>query len=980
MKKLTCIYSLIFAINTFAGEFYIYHSPQSSVPGEKIYSGIELAQMKRLGIDYQVTKITTDKTLEEVSKEYSHLKVEPVQNFELYDYSNFQWHLNNPGGTITRRITDIDVVEIQATAGEDIQNIADQDQQNKKVRVAVIDSGVDTNHPELKDLIVTKPSECAALQTYKACLSDRNTDNEQCQAQFANIDTDGDGYPLDCQGWSVTNTAYPGVDITGNPEINDEVGHGTHIAGIIAAPKDGIGINGIADNIEILPVQVAMNSATDNPIDNIAKGVLYALENNAQVINLSLGWRFQFETTLMRDVIKAAIDSGVAVVVAAGNDAHSDMSYPCAYDDVICVGASDQTGNLASFSNRGTSVDIIAPGVEILSTWPTNIRSRLFTQDYNYEYMSGTSQAAPIVTGLVAKLMSRGWSSNQAKIKLFKGAREKREKSDIRFGNIDYARALQADPSNFLYPAQKEAALILYKNTPANKVRIKIKNLGLKQNNVPIRLESQSDDITVLAPTTRISKIEQDEIFEIDFDLQIKNYLESEHRFTLYLGNEKFTIRANIVRVIRPESDESNIESVIINGVIDDQAVLRPFEDVNTQSAKPDFLTVTQKNNTTTVNIVAFQAGHYSVSRNLPIRDVNPVFLNFSKVDLELDGSHDYVVTYVVSDREGNKTSKFLAFNADLTPKRIFITPGNQYDNEKTFLPGKFKWLLKNGLMRPYWIGFGENGSEISRSPWEPAGNTTSNYVYYLDSEKGLQHESLDTDHIPLHFLYQSGSEMAQGEAYFLASKGVGFLKEYHLYKVSDGELTAKKIQLNNFFDVFEPRPLPLLRDDFTESSHGFFNESSNGGSQIILSTYVEQGRLENEVIRLENIFESENIKFIKTVSDKTIFYQTEHKIAVFDRDNSQHYYRESKVNASRRRLEPLDSLEALYMPSREAPNFTSEILYYQPERGLVSLAAFRILTIGGCENLGKIKFGEQESLGFICAKDQKLLFLPIEL
>ncbi|MAZ47067.1 MAG: hypothetical protein CME65_00800 [Halobacteriovoraceae bacterium] len=974
--------ALLFTSNLLAADFYVYHPVDQSIHGGKtIYSKHELKSLQNLGIHYQVSRISSDKNIKDLKAKYPNYKLEPVQNIEFYDYRSYQWYLNNPGGVITRRITDIDTQEIQAVAGEDIQNLHDTSEQTTKIRVAVIDSGVDISHPELRHLIVKKDEECQLLQEYKQCLSDRSRENSECHQDFATRDSDGDGYPLDCHGWSVTNSSYPGVEVTGNPEMDDQIGHGTHIAGLIAAPKDGTGINGISDNVEILPVQVAMNSATDNPIDNIAKGVLYALKNGAKVINLSLGWRFQFETTLMRDMIRLANQQGVAVIVAAGNDAHSDISYPCAYDDVICVGAHDQTGKLASFSNRGTSVDLIAPGVDILSTWPTQIRSRLFTQDYNYEFMSGTSQAAPLVSGMVAKLMSRGFSANQAKIKLFKGARDKKEKSDIRFGNVDYKKALSAKPDYFLYPAHKEAALILYKTEAENNIRIKIKNLGQTQTQIPVELISSSSDIIVQNSQKTIAQIDSNETIEIDFGLTIQSYLESEQRFTLKLRDDEFIVRANIVRVIRPnlkEDEQVQIES--LEGDLGQNTILRPFEQITEPSSRPDFLAVTTENNTSSIAILAFDGEEYKLGRKLTLRDVNPVFLNFSKLDVDIDGSQDYIVTYVVTDRDGNKTSKFIAFKEDLTPKRIFIAPNNQYDNKKTFLPGKFKWLKKSDRFVPYWIGFGENGTETPASPWEPARNPTSNYVYYLDPELGLQNESINEEIIPLHFLYQSKQELAAGRAFFIGSEGVGFLKNYILFEVYNGVISQTNVELNQFFDLFEPRPLPLVDLSETHSSHGFFNESSNGGSQLIFKTYLQDKNLRSELIRLSNIFENENIKFVKTVGENTVFYQTDHKIAVFDRESESHFYRESKVNATRRRFEPISHFEGLYLPAREAPNFTSEVFRYIPDRGIVSLASFRTLAIGGCESIGKIASNDSESLAFVCAAENQIIFLPLSL
>lgn len=955
------------------GEYYLYHKAEEKFAGTPVFSKQELNYLKSKGIDYQVTKIESDLPITKLRAMYGK-NIEPVQFFDLHNYTEYQWYLNNTGEILERRITDIDVETFQATAGEDIQNIDDASEQTQKIRVAIIDSGVDTKHPDLQGVIVTKEKECETLAQYKACLADSNRKNEECHAEFTSIDNDGDGYPLDCQGWSMTNTAYPESNVTGNPEIFDNEGHGTHVAGIIAANKNNIGIDGISDNIEILPVQVSMNSSAANPVDNIAKGIIYAMKNNAKVINLSLGWRFQFETKLMRDTIKTAISSGIAVVVAAANDSHSDISYPCAYDDVICVGAHDQTGKLASFSNRGTSVDIIAPGVDILSTWITTKRSRKFTPDDNYEYMSGTSQAAPIVSGVVAKLMSRGFTANQAKIKILKGAREKLEKSDIRFGNLDYKSALKASTDNFLYPAHKEAALIVYKNTPENNIRIKIKNLSQEQTEIPIELKSLDKRIEVITPKATIDSITENETKEIDFSLNIKDYSEAEHRFELLIRDQKFIVRANIVRVIAPDLDDPSLISFELNGELSATATLRSFENHSSIDQNLDFFAVTNKKNQTLINIVKFNGTSYTVGRTLPIRDANPVFLNFSKVDLDKDDKIDYVITYVTSDKDGNKTSKFLLFNHDLTPKRAFIAPENKFDNQKTFLPGKFKWIDVGTRYVPTWVGFGERGTDVFQSPWESPLNPTNNFVYYLDPEKGLQNFLFPKDETPLHFLYQSEEEKDKGVAYLISFSGNGFVKDYKIFKVARQLSQVSQLEMSHYYDLFEPRPLPL---DINTSS-AFFNESSNGGSQIIFTIKNPKAPKTN-FIRLPNIFERENIQFVKSIHDDFIFYQTDHKVAVFNRATNSHYYRESKVNTMHRRYVSLETIPALFLPAKQSPSYMGELLKVDQQGNIQSSAAYRTLSIRGCEEIELVKIDTKEFLSYTCLNSQKILLLPIE-
>lgn len=962
----------IFSMPLYAEEYYAYH--QENIPQElaavEVYTEKEYHMLRGLGIYYRLSKFNSDLELIELQKKYS-FKIERLQSVELFNYKNFQWYLNNKGGNLTRWITDIDTETVQTVAGEDIQ-LSSHIEEKSPVKVAVIDSGVDVKHPDLKHAIIRTESECKALAEYKACLADREQENETCHTNYATQDTDGNGYPLDCQGWSMTNAAYPGVKVTGNPEIVDNIGHGTHIAGIIAAAKDNKGINGISSKAKIIPIQVALSSASDSPIDNIAKGVLYAIQNQAQIINLSLGWKFQFDSKLMRDMVKAANQRGILIVVAAGNDSHSDISYPCAYDDVICVASHDQTGKLSSFSNRGTSVDLIAPGSDILSTWPTNLRSRLFTQDYNYEYMSGTSQAAPIVSGALAAFISHGLTPAQARISLLKGARSKLAKSDIRYGNLDMNQALKIKDFNFIYPLNKEPYIVTYKNSEENQVRVKIKNYGLAQSDISLSLESLTPGVTVVKNQIRIKEFKANDIQELDFALNIEDYQESELRFKLKVAKTEYIIRANIIRLIHPEIADREIEHISIDGQVDNDTILRPFENFDTDDAV-DFLAVTSKKSTTKITILQARAEGYKLSRTLPIRDARPVFLNFSRIDIDQDGSSDYVITYVTADRDGNKTTKFLLFEETLLPKRYLIAPENKFDNKKTFIPGKFKWLSWQKKYVPAWIGFGENGTEVVASPWEPAPNLTNNYLYYLTDE-GLQNFSFDSSLTLLHALYQSEKEKIEGKFTFLASSGAGFFKTYHFFEAHEGITPLTTSEFEDYFDLFEPRPLPFRQD----RSNAFFNESGNGGSQNLFKLEMNNGSVESEFVRVPNPFERENIKFIKHVTDEFIFYQTDFKIVALERSTGAVSFRESKVNTKRRRLEVVTDINAVYLPAKEAPGFSGEIMTVNSSRSLTSLGQYRTLAINGCEEMGLVTRAGRSYLGYACLAAKKILFLPL--
>jgi len=201
----------------------------------------------------------------------------------------------------------------------------------------------------------------------------------------------------------------------GNPDVKGpDASHGTHVAGIIAAKRNNeIGINGVADNAQIMSIRVVPNG--DERDKDVANGIRYAVDNGAKIINMSFGKGYVFNKETVDDAVKYAMDNDVLLIHAAGNDSKNidiTPNYPTKYftdkDEAIVgeapnwitVGATSwkvDDNLLADFSNYGyKSVDVFAPGVEIYSTMPEN----------EYKYQDGTSMAAPVVSGLAAILRS----------------------------------------------------------------------------------------------------------------------------------------------------------------------------------------------------------------------------------------------------------------------------------------------------------------------------------------------------------------------------------------------------------------------------------------------------------------------------------------------------------------------------------------------------------------------------------------------
>ncbi len=205
------------------------------------------------------------------------------------------------------------------------------------------------------------------------------------------IDTGVDAAHPDLPG-----QVLPGIDlVAGTSGVStDPNGHGTHVSGTIAAATgNGVGIAGIAPDARILPVRV-LGANGSGMMSAVATGITWAADHGADVINMSLGSTSQ--VSAVTNAVAYARSKGVVVVASAGNSrsSGSPVSYPAADPGVIAVASTDSADNYSTFSNRGTYVDVAAPGTAILSTLPEGMGG--------YAYYSGTSMAAPHVAALAA--------------------------------------------------------------------------------------------------------------------------------------------------------------------------------------------------------------------------------------------------------------------------------------------------------------------------------------------------------------------------------------------------------------------------------------------------------------------------------------------------------------------------------------------------------------------------------------------------
>jgi len=289
----------------------------------------------------------------------------------------------------------------------------------KEIIVAVVDSGVDYNHPDLKQKMWINGNEIPG----------------------DNIDNDNNGYVDDIHGINTLLRDSKG-NATSDPNPGKS-GHGTHVAGIIAAEQNNdIGITGISSNAKIMAIRTVPSSGDEKDSD-VIEAFIYAAKNGAKIINCSFG------KSIKDQAVSDAIDYigkkfDVLVIVSAGNNGkklEKKPKYPASFknENKMTIGSSDLNGHRSSFSNYSQDkVDLFAPGGMVLSTFLNN----------KYKTLSGTSMASPVVSGVAAEIRSMYPNLTAKQVKTILNSsvvKNKRfRKKSISSGIINFYNALEA--------------------------------------------------------------------------------------------------------------------------------------------------------------------------------------------------------------------------------------------------------------------------------------------------------------------------------------------------------------------------------------------------------------------------------------------------------------------------------------------------------------------------------------------------------
>ncbi|MGK5088504.1 S8 family serine peptidase [Bdellovibrionota bacterium FG-2] len=336
-----------------------------------------LTQFRVVEVPASFSSRSLEKTVRTLRADPSIEYVEAMNTYHSFElkpepFFHKQWSLHNTGESDGNPGADVNILKAWEI-----------EKGRPEVVVAVIDTGVDFTHTDLAANMWINPGE-------------KGQSND-------GIDNDGNGFIDDLYGWNFSDGAT-----TGNPK--DDHRHGTHCAGVIAAAQNGFGIVGVAPQVRIMALKF-LDKNGDGNTEGALRAIDYALANGAQV--LSNSWGGDVYSKAMEEAIETANKKGVVFVAAAGNesaDIDDSPLYPAAYHNanVITVAATDRRDLMAYFSSYGAiGVHLAAPGAGILSSVPGNI----------HEVMSGTSMAAPHVSGAVALLKSHFPSMSPLEIK-----------------------------------------------------------------------------------------------------------------------------------------------------------------------------------------------------------------------------------------------------------------------------------------------------------------------------------------------------------------------------------------------------------------------------------------------------------------------------------------------------------------------------------------------------------------------------------
>ncbi len=558
----------------------------------------------------------------------------------------------------------------------------------RNIKIAIFDGGIDIEHELIKPFVDYKRVECF-----------KNGDIIPVNAEH---DHDQNGYKADCAGWNFAED---------NNKMFDPEGHGTHVAGVMASMLETH-----FESIKFLPIRIfaegesLRNQGKLKPLsERLIKAFEYSISEKVDIIHLSAGWPKSLMTTELLSIINKVLENKIFIVAAAGNVSQTASSFPCSIDGVICVGALSANNKLASFSNFGSSVDLLAAGEKILSSIPKTILPKHFPRR-GYDYKNGTSQAAPMVSAVLALL--KGFLAEDVdslKARLFSGAHSSSPFDSLR-GSVHLERAIDLEPFP-IWPMLKNVNPIL---------------IASNQFQLDLKLKNHLNKIVESKIAIRCPQSKEPLIFDSVFDpFETKNltfHLESDGQLDIPCQLMVDSIQFSFVVKIKNEpsnpilvvNQEMNLPLVIKtkNGVRSRLLTIQPLPH---KTALPFYYALIEQ-----------KLYFYSVEKFLGIHDLkkNCQLLRIWQTDLNKDESTDFLLETLCE----NKRLVYDFLNKNL--KNLF--PSVQYSPGLALINYDNFQLETNPNHAPNFL-FTQVGLNIpSSDPWADQSAGKDNHLYQL--------------------------------------------------------------------------------------------------------------------------------------------------------------------------------------------------------------------------------------------------------
>lgn len=829
-------------------------------------------------------------------------QVIPVDNSESLvadELFSYQWGLTNQGQTLNREKDDIHNIPLKGVEGADIgwRNLVGKPSERRPI-VAVLDSGVDLNHPELQGNLWKNEAECSGK---------------------ADSDDDKNQLNDDCHGWNFTED-IKSVEARDPSDID---GHGTHIAGIIAALNNGTGMVGVTPNALIMPVKVMRDSNSKSEVqssDAFALGIRYAVDNGADVINMSLGWPRSLETKALRDAVYYALGQGVPIIAAAGNNNSAEPLFPCAYDGVICVAASTIDGNFAGFSNFGGHVDTIAPGEGILGLNPILLEPEFFSV-HGFELRSGTSQAAPLVAGLVAALKSnnKNVTIDQIFAKLYQAESNKDKKKYVLGGEATW-NAINADITTpVIRPIFKKVRQIMFRGeNTASKLAIPVRNFGTTSGEIKVTVESLSKAIEFNSDSQIIANLDQGKVADLLFDVSIKNISAESNvaiKVTIENNGEELSF-INEIPVVRDIKGEAKYKKTSFQfadkplpvgsarSATEIVPLISTIDSYGSTSKHEFFMKKTLRDEKRIeLTIFSKKGDKYVQGQNLLVLENALTLVNFIRTDLNFDGKEDYVV-HTLAEKDSKKYFQFAFYNENLQPlwpsfQNVKLTLDLYLEsmNEIAFM--KYQDAKLGTIMVPafFTLGMLPKVDQVLTS-WDRADQTRKKRLYYLEPNAGeFRVRSLTTnvweDSIKRELkvkwfenvnveqvLPPSESDMKNGKLRALVSVGMNTKNQLFIHSF-DSKTTShgsKLPQLVLQSDSVDPL-LKVTAEGLKNNGDVFFNIYDRTRSKLV--TTREESQVSEYIFRHESETDliAGHIASFENGSEKFSVYQTREEL-----------------------------------------------------------------------------------------------------